>query len=567
MQIHELNNFTGTLGAGAYLAVDDGTDTGKLSTQQLLAATEARIDNLVSSVTVDSEVIDARVVDGVTYPSLHAAINTSFTDLKEDIDEFTEPTRNLNTSEMGQWGNASDGNIYSRNDKYFGMASFIPITAGKNYTFSFSGLSSSNSITWTYMFVNDLGAVVSRSGYSNINTRTITAPTGATKLNAFCTSTSTITVGEGAYMQIEEGDYATSYISPVSAIDAILRSEINEFPTYHFSSVIGAIIQNAEKYFDEAYNGNPNLVYDSMHGLFTDSIYSDNVGEENHPAIVCSQFVWAMMKYITWDNSRYVKDTNHVGQFCFTSDGVNQDTQDGEPYPYSYYWYVNNGTHGPNDIPSYDYMQSSEMYRYALNHGYAYEIKERYPQLRPGDVIFSIDENSSFYKKITHSAFCVYTGFDDNRVILLESNTFAFDNLLNIGAGVRNAPLLSNQYGARFPLHELPHTAKLVEHGKTISIQNTQNYTIGEILSQSHEKGFYTLIIKGDLPHDKIPQIAVLYDNIASGQYYRILNNGDLHVVFWYAPRTFTSVNLGINTGANVNLESVTLIKGYVPIV
>ena len=86
MQIHELNNFSGTLGSGAYLAVDDGTDTGKLSTQGLLASTEARIDNLVSSVTVDSEVIDARYgADGVTYPSLGAAIRTQVSDLKDDI--------------------------------------------------------------------------------------------------------------------------------------------------------------------------------------------------------------------------------------------------------------------------------------------------------------------------------------------------------------------------------------------------------------------------------------------------------------------------------------------------
>lgn len=44
MQIHELNNFSGTLGAGAYLAIDNGTDTGRISSQGLLASTEARID-------------------------------------------------------------------------------------------------------------------------------------------------------------------------------------------------------------------------------------------------------------------------------------------------------------------------------------------------------------------------------------------------------------------------------------------------------------------------------------------------------------------------------------------
>ena len=87
MQIHELNNFTGTLGSGAYLAVDDGNDTGKLSTQQLLAATEARIDNIIAGPAPSAEeIVDARRgADGVTYNSLGTAIRTQVTDLKSAI--------------------------------------------------------------------------------------------------------------------------------------------------------------------------------------------------------------------------------------------------------------------------------------------------------------------------------------------------------------------------------------------------------------------------------------------------------------------------------------------------
>ena len=87
MQIHELNNFTGTLGSGAYLAVDDGNDTGKLSTQQLLAATEARIDNIIAGPAPSAqEVTDARRgADGVTYSSLGTSIRSQVTDLKSDL--------------------------------------------------------------------------------------------------------------------------------------------------------------------------------------------------------------------------------------------------------------------------------------------------------------------------------------------------------------------------------------------------------------------------------------------------------------------------------------------------
>lgn len=36
MKIHELNTFSGTPGSGNYLAIDNGTDTGKISGEKLL---------------------------------------------------------------------------------------------------------------------------------------------------------------------------------------------------------------------------------------------------------------------------------------------------------------------------------------------------------------------------------------------------------------------------------------------------------------------------------------------------------------------------------------------------
>lgn len=83
-QIHELNTFAGTLGAGAYLAIDDGTDTGKISSQGLLAATEARIDNIIAGPAPSAEeIVDARLGDdGVVYPSLGDAIRDQFSDVK-----------------------------------------------------------------------------------------------------------------------------------------------------------------------------------------------------------------------------------------------------------------------------------------------------------------------------------------------------------------------------------------------------------------------------------------------------------------------------------------------------
>lgn len=104
MQIHELNNYNGNLDSSAYLAVDNGSDTGKISTTEFLADTNAavsqldtvlngRIDNIVAGgeAPSTSEIVDARLgADGVTYPSLGAAIRYQVTDLKGDLDNYVK---------------------------------------------------------------------------------------------------------------------------------------------------------------------------------------------------------------------------------------------------------------------------------------------------------------------------------------------------------------------------------------------------------------------------------------------------------------------------------------------
>lgn len=76
MQIHELNDFYGALGSGSYLAIDNGTDTGRISKTALFADTEARIDNIIAGDAPSAEeIIDARTgTDGSVYATLGSAI-------------------------------------------------------------------------------------------------------------------------------------------------------------------------------------------------------------------------------------------------------------------------------------------------------------------------------------------------------------------------------------------------------------------------------------------------------------------------------------------------------------
>lgn len=87
MEIHELNNFVGTPGSGDYLATDNGSDTSRISAEELFAPLNARIDNIIAGGDAPSaaEVTDARlgasILGGKTYSSLGAAIRGQITEL------------------------------------------------------------------------------------------------------------------------------------------------------------------------------------------------------------------------------------------------------------------------------------------------------------------------------------------------------------------------------------------------------------------------------------------------------------------------------------------------------
>lgn len=98
MQIHELNNFTGTLGAGTYLAIDNGTDTGRISSQNILAATEARIDNIEADTTSIGEDV-SELITSVTNLRTHK--------VAQPLDENDQPTDGINGQLLRTKGNGA----------------------------------------------------------------------------------------------------------------------------------------------------------------------------------------------------------------------------------------------------------------------------------------------------------------------------------------------------------------------------------------------------------------------------------------------------------------------------
>lgn len=148
MQIHELNNYEGSLGAASFLAVDDGNDTGKLSTQKLLEATNAniesleeslnaRIDNIIAGGDAPSaaEVTDARLgANGYQYDSLGAAIRRQVSEIYGDID-----VRNVAFAEVtGKYINNNSSEVSSAP---FSHSTPIAVTAGEIIVFTATGYS------------------------------------------------------------------------------------------------------------------------------------------------------------------------------------------------------------------------------------------------------------------------------------------------------------------------------------------------------------------------------------------------------------------------------------------
>lgn len=107
MEIHELNTFSGTLGANDYFATDNGSDTSKVSATAITDPLNARIDNIIAGGDAPSaaEVTDARlgatVLGGKTFPSLGDAIRGQATQLFDSIVNYADLGLSAYTPERG----------------------------------------------------------------------------------------------------------------------------------------------------------------------------------------------------------------------------------------------------------------------------------------------------------------------------------------------------------------------------------------------------------------------------------------------------------------------------------
>lgn len=217
MQIHELDNFSGNMDSSAYVAVDNGNDTGKVSVAGLLAAPEAqiqqldsdlnaRIDNIIAGGTAPSaaEVTDARLgVSGLTYGSLGAAIRGQVSDIENDIDinVFSEIT---NTPESGFYYN--DAGLKKVNASWFTFKARVESVFYTDHVTGTGSLAYYSTTYPSYLILDDDGNVL-YANFTNISTISnilaSSLPDGAAWIIFNSTNTFTINT-KGIYPQIKD---------------------------------------------------------------------------------------------------------------------------------------------------------------------------------------------------------------------------------------------------------------------------------------------------------------------------------------------------------------------------
>lgn len=173
MQIHELNNFSGTPGASDYFATDNGTDTSKISATDLYAPLNARINNIIAGPASSAEeVIDARLgANGVTYSSLGDAIRGQVADLKSDFGDVYGKVQKNPSYTSGGYIDKATGAVISYNGWEY--TDYIDISTVKNISIN----ASITGVNATYNCICDGQKVVIQNITADGNS--VSVPSGA----------------------------------------------------------------------------------------------------------------------------------------------------------------------------------------------------------------------------------------------------------------------------------------------------------------------------------------------------------------------------------------------------
>ncbi len=166
-------------------------------------------------------------------------------DLDARYDANTEPTRNLNTADVGRYSLRANGEIYeSGYETVFGMSHTVPVTPSGTYTFTMYNITFNGTGMILIGEYDADGNFLNRTQVSSFkDTTTFTVSDNTYYAAAQVYKSSGITIDESSKMQIELGATSTAYVPPYTLIDYVARegTTASDIPSYFTDNVSQAI--------------------------------------------------------------------------------------------------------------------------------------------------------------------------------------------------------------------------------------------------------------------------------------------------------------------------------------
>lgn len=315
---------------------------------------------------------------------------------------------------------------------------------------------------------------------------------------------------------------------------------------------IGALVEVAETYFNVAYDKADQIVYDSTHGLYNNQL-TDMHGRK---AIVCSQFEQACIGGITYENSRYVGVDNKVLPWGFVSDG--------------------SGVYAYTDWNPYnDYMTACEQARYFENHGMLHTFDVNRNGLKAGDLIFyttdSLEDESVYYKKITHVAICLAASRD--RYTIMHSTDKHIRKVDDKDVGMLVATYRYESKAPEYYVHSpicAEYITKMIganEVAKAGEYSSSSVYLDNFTFDDRLQRGFYTLDFEDT--GDSNGYIKVYYEHeVTQAEYtvnFNAIKNGNVNKIVFYAEMPVKQIDIRVSDGTSYKYNWAKLYKGYNP--
>lgn len=288
-------------------------------------------------------------------------------------------------------------------------------------------------------------------------------------------------------IQVESGSAMTNYIQPLSAIDAVVREELE---TEHHTGVIGPILDVAETYFNVGYATNDQLIYLTQHGPYSTPL------DNGVKAIACSQFALACLSGMKYNRSVYAQSTNQSEWWGYHSDGTGT-------YPFDN-----------------DYMINQYWVQYLSAKGLLIPYVAGHHNIKAGDLLFfgtDIAQNGGHCM--------IATQINPARICTIEatgSQTRLIDNAsVGVISGGINLATYPPVYYAHLPIAPTEYTTKRIlldatAQSGTIPSGSSSSTFKTYTFDQVQERGFYTIVVdKTDAGAAGIYARAV-YDNAAT---------------------------------------------------